>query len=186
VLVQNEPYVWYQKGSMAFYALSDAIGEDKLNAALKELLDKWKMNGPPFPDTRDLVAALRRQTPADLQYMITDMFDTITLYDNKTTSAKVEPTSDHKYKVTMVVDARKMRANGEGAETEIPVHDLIEVGVFMGKKDSEQPLHTEKVWITQPRTTFTFIVSEPPTRAAIDPYSKLIDRNPEDNWADVE
>ena len=186
VLVQNEPYVWYQKGSMAFYALSDAIGEDKLNAALKSFLDKWKMNGPPYPDTRGLMDELRKQTPPDLQYMITDMFETITLYDNKAVSAKVEPTADHKYKVTLVVDARKMRANGDGAETEIPIHDLIEVGVFKGKKDSEEPLHTEKVWITQPRTTFTFVVNEPPTRAAIDPYSKLIDRNPEDNWADVE
>ena len=186
VLVQNEPYVWYQKGSMAFYALSDAIGEDNLNAALREFLDKWKMNGPPYPDTRDLVESLRKHTPANLQYMITDMFETITLYDNKAVSAKVEPTADHKYKVTLVVDARKMRANGEGAETEIPVHDLIEVGVFKGKKDSEEPLHTEKVWITQPRTTFTFVVDQPPTRAAIDPYSKLIDRNPEDNLADVE
>jgi ABC-2 type transport system permease protein len=186
VLVQNEPYVWYQKGSMAFYALSDAIGEDKLNAALKEFLDQWKMNGPPYPDTRGLVEALRKQTPPDLQYMITDMFETITLYDNKAVSAKVEPTADHKYKVTLIVDARKMRANGEGAETEIPIHDLIEVGVFKGKKNSEQPLHTEKVWITQPRTTFTFVVDEPPTRAAIDPYSKLIDRDPDDNWVDVE
>jgi ABC-2 type transport system permease protein len=186
VLVQNEPYVWYQKGSMAFYALSDAIGEDKLNAALKEFLDKWKMNGPPYPDTRGLVEALRSQTPPDLQYMITDMFETITLYDNKAVSAKVQPAPDHKYKVTLVVDAKKMRASGEGAETQIPIHDLIEVGVFKGKKDSEEPLHTEKVWITQPRTTFEFIVNEPPTRAAIDPYSKLIDRNPEDNWADVE
>ena len=186
VLVQNEPYVWYQKGSMAFYALSDAIGEDKLNTALKEFLDQWKMNGPPYPDTRGLVESLRKQTPADLQYMITDMFETITLYDNKAVSAKVQPTADHKYKVTLVVDARKMRANGEGAETEIPIHDLIEVGVFKGKKDSEEPLHTEKVWITQPHTTLEFIVNEPPTRAAIDPYSKLIDRNPEDNWADVE
>ena len=186
VLVQNEPYVWYQKGSMAFYALSDAIGEDKLNAALKQFLDQWKMNGPPYPDTRGLVEALRKQTPADLQYMITDMFETITLYDNKAVSAKVQPTADHKYKVTLVVDAKKMRANGEGAETEIPIHDLIEVGVFKGKKDSEEPLHTEKVWITEPRTTLEFIVDEPPTRAAIDPYSKLIDRNPEDNWADVD
>ncbi len=186
VLVQNEPYVWYQKGSMAFYALSDAIGEDKLNTALKSFLDKWKMNGPPYPDTRGLVEELRKQTPADLQYMITDMFDTITLYDNKVVTAKAEPTADHKYKVTLVVDARKMRANGDGAETEIPIHDLIEVGVFKGKKENEEPLHTEKVWITQPRTTFTFVVNEPPTRAAIDPYSKLIDRNPEDNWADVE
>jgi ABC-2 type transport system permease protein len=186
VLVQNEPYVWYQKGSMAFYALSDAIGEDKLNAALKEFLDKWKMNGPPYPDTRGLVESLRKQTPPNLQYMVTDMFETITLYDNKAVSAKVQPTADHKYKVTLIVDARKMRANGEGAETEIPIHDLIEVGVFKGKKDSEEPLHTEKVWITQPRTTMELVVNEPPTRAAIDPYSKLIDRNPEDNWADVE
>ena len=185
-LVQNEPYVWYQKGSMAFYALSDAIGEDKLNAALKEFLDKWKMNGPPYPDTRGLMESLRKQTPPELQYMITDMFETITLYDSKTVSAKVQPTADHKYKVTLVVNARKLRANGDGAETEIPIHDLIEVGVFKGKKNKEQPLHTEKVWITQPRTTLTFIVNEPPTRAAIDPYSKLIDRNPEDNWADVE
>jgi len=186
VLVQNEPYVWYQKGSMAFYALSDAIGEDKMNLALKEFLDKWKMNGPPYPDTRDMVAALRKQTPPDLQYMVTDLFETITLYDNKTESAKVEETPDHKYKVTLIVDAKKLRANGDGAETEIPIHDLIEVGVFKGKKDSEEPLHTEKVWITQPRTTLTYIVNEKPTRAAIDPYSKLIDRNPEDNWVDVE
>ena len=185
VLVQNEPYVWYQKGSMAFYALSDAIGEDKLNAALKTFLDKWKMNGPPYPDTRGLVAELRKQTPPDLQYMITDMFETITLYDNKAVSAKVEPTPDHKYKVTLVVDTHKMRANGDGAETEIPIHDLIEVGVFKGRKDREEPLQTEKVWITQPRTTLSFVVSDPPTRAAIDPYSKLIDRNPEDNWADI-
>ena len=114
------------------------------------------------------------------------MFETITLYDNKTASAKVEPTADHKYKVTLVLNARKMRANGEGAESEIPIHDLIEVGVFKGKKDSEEPLHTEKVWITQPQTTLSFVVDERPTRAAIDPYSKLIDRNPEDNWADIE
>jgi hypothetical protein len=186
VLVQSEGYVWYQKGSLVFYALSDAIGEDKLNAALKEFLDKWKFTGPPYPDTRDLVASLRKQTPPELQYMITDMFETITLYDNRAVSAKVWPTADHKYKVTLVVDARKLRANGDGAETQIPIHDLIEVGVFKGRKDSEQPLHTEKVWITEPRTTLTFLVNEPPTRAAIDPYSKLIDRNPEDNWTDVE
>jgi hypothetical protein len=186
VLVQNEPYVWYQKGSMAFYALSDAIGEDKLNLALSEFLNKWKMNGPPYPDTRGLVDALRKQTPPELQYMVTDLFETITLYDNKAVSAKVQETPDHKYKVTLTVEAKKMRANGDGAETQIPIHDLIEVGVFKGKKDSEEPLHTEKVWITQPTTTFTYIVNEKPTRAAIDPYSKLIDRNPEDNWADVD
>jgi len=144
------------------------------------------MNGPPYPDTRDMVAALRKQTPPDLQYMVTDLFETITLYDNKAESAKVQETADHKYKVTLVVDAKKMRANGDGAETEIPIHDWMDVGVFKGKKDSEVPLRVEKVWITQPRTTLTFVVNEKPSRAGIDPYSKLIDRNPEDNVVDVD
>ena len=86
----------------------------------------------------------------------------------------------------MVVDTKKMRANGECAETELPIHDLIEAGAFNGKKNSGEPLQTEKVWITEPRTTLESIVDEPPTRAAVDPYSKLIDRNPEDNWADLD
>ena len=50
----------------------------------------------PYPDTRGLVEALRKQIPPDLLYMITDMFETITLYDNKAVSAKVQPTSDRK------------------------------------------------------------------------------------------
>ena len=44
--------------------------------------------------------------------------------------------------------------------------------------------HRESL-IMQPSTTFEFVVSEKPTRAAIDLYSKLIDRNLEDNWANV-
>jgi ABC-2 type transport system permease protein len=34
-LVQREPYVWYYKGALVMYAMSDYIGEDKLNAALQ-------------------------------------------------------------------------------------------------------------------------------------------------------
>jgi len=33
--------------------------------------------------------------------------------------------------------------------------------------------------------TITFVVDQKPTRAGIDPYNKLIDRNPEDNMIDV-
>ncbi len=184
-LVQNEPYVWYQKGSLVLYALSDYIGEEKLNSALKSLLDKNKFAGPPYPDTRDFVAALRSVTPPELQYLITDLFETITLYDNKVTSAKVSETPDHKYKVSMVVSAKKFRADGAGNEKPESLHDLIEVGVFSGTKDHEKPIRVEKRWLTQESTKVEFLVDRKPTRAGIDPYSKLIDRNPEDNLANV-
>jgi len=85
----------------------------------------------------------------------------------------------------MNVKSRKLKANGDGVETEVPIHDLIEVGVFSGRKDQEKPIHVEKQWITKNDQTIEFIIDQKPTRAGIDPYNKLIDRNPDDNMVDV-
>jgi hypothetical protein len=35
----------------------------------------------PYPDTRQFVDALRAQTPPELQYYLTDTFESIVLYD---------------------------------------------------------------------------------------------------------
>jgi len=42
VLVQNEPYVWYQKGGQVMYTLADYIGEGKLNLALHNFLLQYR------------------------------------------------------------------------------------------------------------------------------------------------
>ena len=95
VLVQNEPYVWYQKGGQVMYTLADYIGEDKVNLALHNFLMQYRYANAndsqcgPYPDTRQFVEALRAQTPADLQYYITDAFENIVLYDNKAVTATV-------------------------------------------------------------------------------------------------
>ena len=191
VLVQNEPYVWYQKGGQAMYTLADYIGEDKVNLALHNFLMQYRYanandsQSVPYPDTRQFIEALRAQTPAELQYYITDAFENIVLYDNKTLSATVTPTLDHKYKVTLSVQVRKLQSDGSGNESPLPLHDLIDIGVFIGKKNEEKPLYLKKEWLTQPTQTFEIIVDRLPTRAGIDPYNKLIDRDSDDNWMDV-
>lgn len=191
VLVQNEPYVWYQKGGQVMYTLADYIGEDKVNLALHNFLMRYRYanadesQSGPYPDTRQFIEALRAQTPAELQYFITDAFENIVLYDNKAVSATVSPTPDHKYKVTLSVQVRKVQSDGSGNESPMPLHDLIDIGVFSGKKDEEKPLYLRKQWLTQPAQTFEIIVDQPPTRAGIDPYNKLIDRNSDDNLIDV-
>ncbi|HTS50885.1 MAG TPA: M1 family aminopeptidase [Bryobacteraceae bacterium] len=192
VLVQNEPYVWYQKGGQVMYTLADYIGEDKVNLALHNFLMQYRYanaddsRSGPYPDTRQLIEAFRAQTPPDLQYYITDAFENIVLYDNKAVSATAAPTPDHKYKVTLNVTARKVRSDGSGNESPMPLHDLIDIGVFSGKKDQEKPLYLKKEWITQPSQTFDIVVDQPPTRAGIDPYNKLIDRDGDDNLIDIE
>jgi hypothetical protein len=139
----------------------------------------------PYPDTRQFIEALRAQTPANLQYYITDAFENIVLYDNKAVSAVVAPTADHKYKVTLNVQVRKLQSDGSGNESRMPLHDLIDIGVFTGKKGEEKPLYLKKEWLTEPTQTFEITVDRMPTRAGIDPYNKLIDRDADDNLMDV-
>ncbi len=202
-LVQREPYVWYQKGGQILYTLADYIGEDKLDLALHNFLMQYRyanannqvdahdnarasgaMDGP-YPDTRMLVDAIRAQTPPELQYLVDDGFNRIVLYDNKAISATSQKTPDGKYKVTLDVQARKVQADGNGAESPMPLADYIEIGVFKGKKDEEQPLYLKKEKLTRERQTFVVTVDQPPTRAGIDPYNKLIDRISDDNMIDV-
>jgi hypothetical protein len=191
VLVQNEQYVWYQKGSVVLYALSDFIGEDKLNKALHDFLMQYRYANATdnqdvaYPDTRQFVAALRAATPPELQYYITDAFENIVLYDNKAVTATYVETPDKKYKVTLTVQARKVKADGSGKETPMPIADYIDIGVFEGKKDHEKPLYLKKEKISQEKQTFEIVVDKLPTRAGIDPYNKLIDRISDDNEIDV-
>jgi ABC-2 type transport system permease protein len=190
-LVQREPYVWYQKGGQIMYTLADYIGEDKVNLALHNFLMQCRYANAtnaqttPYPDTRQLVAALRVQTPPELQYLIDDGFDSIVLYDNKAISATFTPTPDHKFKVNLAVQARKVRADGNGNESQMSLDDYIEIGVFKGKKDEEEPLYLKKQRLTQEQNNFEIVVDQEPTRAGIDPYNKLIDRVADDNMIDV-
>src|SRR5579863_6537501 len=186
VLVQREPYVWYQKGALVMFALDDYIGEDRMNAALRSFLEKNRYASGPFPDTRGFVAALREVTPPDLQYVITDMFESIVLFDNKAVSATYMPAPDHKFKVTLTVSGQKRKADGSGNESPMTLDDRVDVGVFSGTKEHLKPLELAKHHLTERDNTFTFVVNQTPTWAGIDPYNKLIDRNPEDNLIAVE
>ena len=189
--VQQEAYVWYQKGGQVMYTLADYIGEDKVDLALHNFLMQSRYanandaQSGAYPDTRELVAALRAQTPADLQYYIDDSFEDIVLYDNKAISATVRPTPDHKYEVTLVVEAHKVKSDGTGNETPMHLHDLIDIGVVTGPRDTEKPLYLKKEWISDGKQTFIFVVDQMPSRAGIDPLNKLIDRNEDDNEIDV-
>jgi ABC-2 type transport system permease protein len=191
VLVQNEPYVWYQKGGQVMYTLADYIGEDKVNLALHNFLMQYRYanandsQSRPYPDTRQFVDSLRAQTPAELQYYITDAFESIVLYDNQALSATVTQTPDKRYKITLTVQSKKMKSDGSGNETPMTLNDYIDIGVFVGKKDEEKPLYLKKEKITQEKQTFEIVVDQMPTRAGIDPYNKLIDRIPDDNMIEV-
>jgi ABC-2 type transport system permease protein len=183
VRVENEPYIHYRKGSVVMYALQDYIGEDAVNRVLARFVAAHKFRGPPYPDAPELVAAFREETPEEYRYVIEDLFETITLYENRATRATYVKRPDGQFDVTVEVETKKLRASDVGAETQIAMSDFVDVGAV---DEDGKALVLERKKITTPSATFTFTVPVVPAKAGIDPLNKLIDRMPDDNVIKVE
>jgi ABC-2 type transport system permease protein len=184
--VENQPYIHYRKGSLVMYLLKDMIGEDAVNRALRRLVDQYAFRSAPYPRSIDLVSALRAEAGPEHQDLITDLFERITLYDIKTTGATATRRPDGRYDVTVTIEARKLYADGQGVETEAPLNEAFDIGLFTaepGKRDFNQSsvLLFERRQIRSGRQTLTFITDRAPTFAGADPYNKRIDRNADDN-----
>jgi ABC-2 type transport system permease protein len=180
----EQGYIHYAKGGVVLYYMKEMIGEDAVNRALHKLIQRYAYAPPPYPTSYALVDALRDETPPNLQYLIKDLFEDITLFSNRTLEATAVKRPDGKYDVTINVETRKFKADAMGTETEVPVDDWIDIGAFAkparGKKYGDT-LYRQRMHITQRNSTFTFPTAELPEKAGIDPFALLIDRIPDDN-----
>ncbi len=180
--VESQGYIHYRKASLVFFALQDYIGEDSVNAAFRRHLANWKFKDAPYPTSADLLKEIKRVTPDSLQYIIHDMFETITLFENKTTEAVFEEKGKDEFEVTLKISSEKMRADSTGMETLIPVNDWIDIGVYgKDEKGKDKLIYLKKHRITEKEHTYTIVVKEKPRKAGIDPLHKLIDRHSDDN-----
>ncbi len=188
VLVENQPYIHYRKGSVVLYALQDYIGADAVNRALARFIKDHAFKGPPYPTSKQLVAEIRRVSPPEYQNLITDLFEKIVLYDLKVADAKVKQLGNGEFEVNIDVEARKIEASGTGEEHQVPISTWVDIGIFgddEGELGVPETLLLEKFEMTERRKTYTFHVHKEPRRVGIDPLNKLIDRDPSDNLMDV-
>ena len=190
IRVENQPYIHYRKGSLVMYLLRDRLGEAKVNAALRTLLQQYAFKGAPYPRSQDLVDALRAQAGADpaAQQLITDLFENITLYDLKTRTAAVTKRADGRYDVTLTLEAKKVYADGRGKETPVPIPagEVFDIGVFTAEPgkpgfSAKDVLMFRTTGLRSGVQTMTVTVPRAPKFAGVDPYNKQIDRNSDDN-----
>ncbi|MGZ2372018.1 M1 family aminopeptidase [Ancylomarina sp. YFZ004] len=204
---ENQQYIHYNKGAVAMYAISDYMGEDNLNTALSEYISDVGFQEPPYTTSLEFVDLMKHHMPDSLDYVITDMLETITLFDNKVDSAYVSKTEDGKFRVDFIVEAEKYRVvktiKDESAEVEsaegavkisfsndnkkedkeyVDMNDWIDLAIFIEDENKdEQEIFFKKVHITAKENSFSFVVDKKPHSVAIDPYHKLIDRKTSDN-----
>lgn len=184
--VEGQGYIHYRKASLIFFALQDYIGEDSVNAAFRRFNREWAFKDAPYPTSIDLLKHIRAVTPDSLQSVIHDMFETITLFENKAVEAEYTEEDSTHFTVTLKVSAEKMRADSTGMETPIAINDWIDIGVYgKDEKKKDKLIYLQKHKITEKENTFVIKVNQQPRKAGIDPLHKLIDRHSDDNTKSV-
>lgn len=182
-LVENQQYIHYGKGAVNMFALQDYITEDSVNSALKRFVRDWRNfeTNDRYPTSADLISYFREVTPDSLQYIITDLFESIVLFENKVDAATYEKKAD-KWMVEIDISAKKMQADSLGITNDVAIKDWVDIGVYgEDEEGDEKLLYLQKHKIDKEDMIITVEVNEKPKRAGIDPINKLIDRNPEDN-----
>jgi ABC-2 type transport system permease protein len=184
MLVENQQYIHYNKGSMIMYSLKDYMGEDSLNLAMKRYLKDKAFQEPPYTTAKDFYSQIKQSTPDSLKETLMDLFERIVVFDNKVRNVTVQKVNN-KFKVTMLINAGKTKSDSLGKAKDVMVNDWIDVGVFAKNARNKDQLGKELVFkkykIVGKEQKIELTLAEEPFMVGIDPYNKLIDLDPEDN-----
>ncbi|MBB6107341.1 ABC-type transport system involved in multi-copper enzyme maturation, permease component [Mucilaginibacter lappiensis] len=187
-LIRTDAWYEWDKAGVVLYGLRDLIGDEHINAALRDFKNEYAFKKqPPYAGSNDLYRYLKKYTPDSLQYYLTDTWEKITFYNNRVIEAKSVPLGHNKYRVTFKVSTGKIYINTKGDDIPATMNDYIDIGVFAKEsqdKDGQmgsKPLYLKKYKLTSGEHTFSIDVQGIPESVGIDPYNKLVDRAPMDN-----
>jgi ABC-type transport system involved in multi-copper enzyme maturation permease subunit len=180
-----DPWANYRKGPYAMHALSEYMGEARVNGALRALVKKKASS---LATTLDMYRELQAVTPDSLKPLLADLFERNTFWTFDTKQATAAQTSAGSWQVTMEVEAHKVVSDSVGKETEVPIKEMIEIGIFAPARPGEilgKPLYVRKHRVRSGTQTITVVVPEKPARGGIDPYN-LLDWEEGDNIEPIE
>lgn len=171
--VGSQPHLYYGKGSVVLYGIRDLVGEAALNSALRAFVaEESSRHG--LTRATDLLPHLRRIANDEQYALIHQWLNDIILYDFAIASADVKNGL-----VTVRVLAKKTRADGEGNETPLPMHESIALRVTNAQGETLY----ERKHALDGDDVFSFAVQGEPLFVQVDPWLTRVDKNLKDNEA---
>jgi ABC-2 type transport system permease protein len=174
---------------MVMYALKDYISEDSMSSAMKRFVKKVAYQDAPYTTANEFYAEIKGSTADSLKETVKDLFERITVFDNKVKDVLVEKVEGN-YKVKMILQASKTQSDSLGKAKDVKLNDWIDIGLFSkNEKNAKEPgkeLIFKKYKITSKDQVIELVTKEEPFMVGVDPDNKLIDLDPEDNLKTVE
>lgn len=159
---------FYSKGMVAMYQLSELIGEDKVNIALRNVYQKYAGSNI-LPVTTDFLNEVYALTDVSLHPAIDDLFKKIIIYQPIAQSIQTRQVGNQ-YETSFEVIVNKYEEDGKGKQTPVDFTDTIEIG-FSFKDGTEKVLSFP---VVHNKATIRVKHAEKPVNLVLDPREKLI------------
>ncbi|HEX8658171.1 MAG TPA: M1 family aminopeptidase [Hymenobacter sp.] len=185
LLQADDFYQNYRKGPLALYTLSQYMGRDRVNGALRNMLANHRPGTLPLPTSLDLYQELQTATPDSLRPLLHDLFKANTFWELATETATAKQRKGGAWQVTLTLQARKLAVDSAGTETKLPMQDWVEIGVFApaeAGKEAGKLLYRQKHLIKSGKQTILLTVQDRPAKVGFDPRHLLVDWNTIDNY----
>lgn len=188
LLQASQTSLIYRKGPLAFYALREYIGKERMRLGLQNFFNKYSTGEGAKAVPSDLYREIKAVTPDSVQYLLHDLLATNTFWELKAEKVVAAQTSSGKWRVTLDVIARKYTVDQMGSEADVEMNDWIQIGIFSGgeEKQAQESLYLQQHRIHSGRQTIELELAKKPDAAGIDPNFLLMDRKTWDNVMGVE
>lgn len=167
-LVENQSFIHSKKGSLAFNAIKQKIGEHQLNADLSQFLKKYAFKSYEYPTTIDLIETLSVPEPSKSDILKKNYIHDLSIEEARSSK------KGHEYWLQLDIDFRKFEVVGS-KEEQVQMTDLVRIKIL---NDEDSTLFDD--YIKYPYTD-PIRINSPPYKVIIDPYLEFIERKSSDN-----
>ncbi|TDE09576.1 ABC transporter permease/M1 family aminopeptidase [Dyadobacter psychrotolerans] len=181
----EQPFVHYQKGGLEMYAIRELLGEDRVNAALKNLI--FSHSFPNIkPSSNDLVNALSQQATPFEKTAVENRLRKVIVYDNSIKVLSLKTIGDGRFRLKLLVTVHKID-EADFKPKKMQTDDLMDIGIFGAEerfwKESTEPIYFRRHHFIKPQTVIEIVIDRQPKVVAIDPYGYFLDGDQKNNMA---
>lgn len=166
--LSSNVHLSYSKGLVVMYQLTQMIGEEKVNLALRHLLQNHAYPNA-SPVSTDFINELYAVTDTSVHVRIDELFKKITLYDFSIKNTGVKK-AGAKYELMINGIANKYYEDGKGVQTSVSFSDTVDVAISF--KTGEEKI--VKVPIRNNQVSVKIVVGEIPKAILFDPNVQFI------------
>ena len=183
LIITSQAFVAYNKGSLVMNSISELIGKDSLDMAIKNYYNDFAYQESIYPTSKDLEDHILKLTPNQFKMYVSELFEKVIVFDLSINMVKYEKAPNNSYLLTVDIEASKFEMNSMSNEINKPFNGVLLIEIY---NELGTALLSKAVDVIKKESTYKFVVDKVPSSVRIDPNMIYIDKNLKNNLFKIE